>query len=476
MATRAIDAPFLAQLGAALPAGVLGEVAPHYLHEPRGRLTGRAAAIARPQSVAEVACILRHCAQARVGVIPYGGGTGLVGGQVAPAGPPPLLLSLERMAQVRAVYAEENVMIAEAGCILAHMQQVAQEHGRLFPLSLASEGSAQIGGLLSTNAGGVNVLRYGTARDLCLGVEAVLPDGAVLHGLSRLRKNNMGYDLRHLLIGAEGTLGVITAAALRLFVRPEDHATALLPLASPQAALQLLHLARQQVGEAISAFELMHRQGLVFMAEVLPELSQPFAAPPPWCVLVEIATAAGAGALMEQLFASALEAGICRDGVIAQNARQRAGLWSLREHLPEANRRIGAISSHDLSLPLGVIADFVADMDAQMQRLGPLRVNCFGHLGDGNLHYNVYPPDGEAGKEWRKLSSRVTRLVHDTTHAHGGVISAEHGIGRAKVADLRRYGDPAKLHAMGAIKGALDPHGIMNPGALFGASPGEASS
>jgi FAD/FMN-containing dehydrogenase len=373
------------------------------------------------------------------------------------------------MSAVRAVYPEENVLICEAGAILADVQRAADDAGRLFPLSLAAEGTARIGGNLATNAGGTGVLRYGNARDLCLGLEAVLPDGSVWHGLRRLRKDNTGYDLRNLLIGSEGTLGIITAAALKLSPRPERTGAAFLEVASPASALALLALVRERLGEMVSAFELMSGQGLRFLQATLPNIRQPFAAPPTWSVLIEVGLFAGLDPqeALEDILAAAVDAGLVSDGVIAQNGQQVADFWSVREHIPEANRRIGAISSHDMSVPLGMLPEFITRADAVVRGLGEFRVNCFGHLGDGNLHYNVFPPDGKTRDAHRDQSARVQRALHDLVHEMGGSVSAEHGIGRLKVADLERYGDPAKLAAMRAIKAALDPLGIMNPGAVL---------
>tara|TARA_R110002020_G_scaffold52767_10_gene148071 strand:+ start:10353 stop:11777 length:1425 start_codon:yes stop_codon:yes gene_type:complete len=463
------DADFVETLRAALPEDTVEAAGPRYLEEPRGLYAGQAAVLARPRSVQEVATLIRLAAQWRVGVIPYGGGTGLVGGQVAQEGTAPLILSLERMTAIRAVYPDENVMVVEAGAILADVQKAAEEAGRLFPLSLAAQGSARIGGNLATNAGGTGVLRYGNARDLCLGLEAVLPDGQIWHGLTRLRKNNTGYDLRHLLIGAEGTLGVITAAALKLFARPAQTGTALLVVDSPEAALKLLSMARSQFGEMVSAFELMHRQGFDFLSETMPEVRQPFATPPVWTVLIELGLAADMDPVggLEMLFENAAEAGLVHDGLIAQSGTQASDFWTIRETIPEANRRIGSVSSHDISVPLGAIPEFISRAGEQLAAMGDFRINCFGHVGDGNLHYNVFPQKGRTRADHENQRAAIKACVHDLTHALGGSISAEHGVGRMKVADLEKYGDPAKLSAMRAIKSALDPLGIMNPGAVL---------
>ncbi len=464
------DPAVLERLAAALGPEAVRPPEPRYLEEPRGRIAGRAAAVLRPTSTAAVAAALAICAAARVGVVPYSGGTGLVGGQIFAAGPLPVILSFERMARIRELELTDNVLVAEAGCVLADVQAAAREAGRLFPLSLASEGSARIGGLLGTNAGGINVLRYGNARDLCLGVEAVLADGRVLNGLSSVVKDNMGYDLRHLMIGAEGTLGVITAASLRLFPLPAETATAWIAVASPEAALALLQELRAGLGGAISAFELIHVQGLAFLGEVLPRVPLPPAMATDWRVLVEAGDAAGAeiAARLEATLARALETGLAAEVLIAQSAAQRAVFWGVRETIPEANRLIGAIASHDISLPPSRLAEFIARAGPAIAALDPaLRINCFGHLGDGNLHYNVFPPRGRSRDGYEALREPVTRTVHDLVHALGGSVAAEHGVGRFKAADLARYGDPGKLAAMRAIKAALDPEGILNPGAVL---------
>ncbi|GAA3869110.1 FAD-binding oxidoreductase [Celeribacter arenosi] len=460
---------FLATLAAQLPHGTLRPANPGELDDPRGRHEGQALAVARPASTLEVSTILKACNQASVSVVPLGGGTGLVLGQVAHDGPAPLVISLERMTAIRAIYPSENVIVAEAGAILADVQNAAQGVDRLFPLSLAAEGSARIGGNLATNAGGLNVLRYGNARDLCLGLEAVLPDGSIWNGLKRLRKDNTGYDLKNLMIGSEGTLGIITAAALRLFPQPTGEAAAFFVVPDPQAALDLLALARAQLGETISAFELISGVGLDFLTETLPDLRQPFAVRPEWCVLIDVGTSGALDpfVMLEDLFTAAFTAGLASDGVIAKSGSERAEFWAVRESIPEANRRIGSISSHDISVPLSTIPAFIPEGIAALRELGDVRVNCFGHLGDGNLHYNVFPAKGRDRREYEDIRAEVKRTVHDLVHAYDGSVSAEHGIGRLKVEDLERYQDPVKLAAMRAIKKALDPNGIMNPGAVL---------
>lgn len=468
MTLHSASPDFIASLRARLPEAAFREASAAYLEEPRGRWRGQGVVVA-PDCTEGVAEVVRACAQARVPVVPYGGGTGLVGGQISPDGPLPVILSLERMKRLRGIWPEENVIVVEAGMILQDIHAAAAAVDRLFPLSIAAKGSARIGGNLATNAGGVNVLRYGNARDLCLGLEAVMPDGRIWQGLKRLRKDNTGYDLRNLLIGSEGTLGVITAAALKLSARPAGEGTALMVVESPRAALALLALARDHLGEGVSAFELMHRAGLEFLAETVPDLRQPFAERPEWFVLIDVGLARGLdpAQALEALFAAGLEAGLVSDGMIAQSETQRQAFWEVREQIPEANRRVGSVSSHDVALPLSEIAEFIVRGQAAIARIGAFRINCFGHLGDGNLHYNVFPLPGRRREDHLSERDAIKRAVHDLVHEMGGSVSAEHGIGRLKVEDLERYGDPVKLDAMRAIKVALDPMGIMNPGAVL---------
>jgi len=371
------------------------------------------------------------------------------------------------MNKIRDVRPLENVLVVEAGVILQDVQAAAEAADRLFPLSLGAEGTARIGGNLATNAGGVNVLRYGNARDLCLGLEAVLPTGEIWHGLTRLRKDNTGYDLRTFWWGSKARLGVITAATLKLFARPKSVATAIMVVTDPAAALRLLALARDIAGEAVSAFELLHRHGMDFVSETLPDVRLPFDTPPEWCVLIEVGTGSGAEALLEELFGQALEEGLVDDGLIAQSARQRDDFWNLREHIPVANKAVGSVASHDISLPLEAVPEFITKMSAKIAGQCPLRINCFGHLGDGNLHYNLFPPMGRSRHEFDDMRHDLSTQINDLVHHYEGSFSAEHGVGRLKVADLEKYGDPARLAAMRAIKAALDPKGIMNPGAVL---------
>jgi FAD/FMN-containing dehydrogenase len=469
MNLNAVTPAFVDTLRAVLPAATFRDANASYLEEPRGRWQGQAAVVLAPASVDEVSVILKAAHEARVPVVPYGGGTGLVGGQIKPDGVAPILLSMERMTAVRACYPEENVLVVEAGAILEDIHNIAADHDRLFPMSIAAKGSARIGGCLATNAGGVNVLRYGNTRDLVLGLEVVLPDGQIWNGLSRLRKDNTGYDLRNLLVGSEGSLGVITAAALKLAPIPAGQGTAVMVVPSPAAALERLSLARSHMGEGISAFELIHRQGMAFIAEHLPDLRLPFEDFPEWCVLIDVGLARGldpADAL-EALFEAAAEQELVSDGVIAQSEQQRRDLWEMREQIPEGNRRVGSVSSHDISLPLSHIAEFIEAGWQALAKVSDVRVNCFGHLGDGNLHFNVFPAEGKDRSEYTHLRDAIKTCVHDLVASYGGSVSAEHGIGRLKVDDLEKYGDPVKLALMRQIKDSLDPHGIMNPGAVL---------
>lgn len=468
---RPADAALLDRLTAALGRDAVRQPEPRYLEEPRGIYHGHAAAVIRPDTTEAVATAVRLCAEARVGIVPYAGGTGLVGGQVAEEGPLPVILSVERLDRVREVDLTDNLVIAEAGVVLADVQAAARDAGRLFPLSLASEGSARVGGLLGTNAGGVAVLRYGNARDLCLGVEAVMADGSILRGVGRLVKDNMGYDLRHLLIGSEGTLAIITAASLRLFPLPGETATAWVAVESPGKALDLLQAMRAALGGTLSAFELIDGTGLGFLAETMPQVALPPTAGSRWAVLAEATDGAGSelGRRFEAALAAALDAGIAVDALVAQSGAQREAFWTVRESLPEANRRIGAISSQDISLPPSRLVAFIDAAGPVVAAVDPtIRIHCFGHLGDGNLHYNAFPRQGATRADYPGARARVIEAIHDLTHAMGGSVSAEHGVGRMKAGDLVRYLDPARVAAMRAIKDALDPHGILNPGAVLG--------
>ena len=457
-------AELISELEAKLGAGGVRAVEPRDIEEPRGLFKGQAAAVLRPANTAEVSLVLAACNAARVPVVPLGGGTGLVGGQVMVEGPVPVLLSLERMAAIREISAENNTMTVEAGAVLADIHTGAEGAGRMFPLRLASEGSCRIGGNLATNAGGVNVLRYGNTRALCMGLEAVLADGTVMGGLKRLRKDNTGYDMRDLMIGSEGSLGVITAAVLRLYPVPAARHTAFVAAPTPKAAPGLLHALEGVLPGAVTGFELMHQTGFDFLAETGFSLKPPLEADD-WTVLLEISGAAGLAEVLETALAEALNSGQITDAVITQNEAQRAHFWAIRETIPEANKRIGSISSHDISVPVSEVPAFIGR--ARKAVPAKLRINCFGHMGDGNLHYNIFPPLGENRADYAGRREELARVIFDIVAEFGGSFSAEHGVGRLKVDDLERYGDAGRLVAMRRIKTALDPVGIMNPGAVL---------
>ena len=440
-----------------------------YLEEPRGRYKSNPMPVIKPQNTKQVSEIICFCNENNIGVIPYAGGTGLVGGQTVKSEKDMVLLSVERMQSIRNVLPDENIIIVEAGAILENVQQAANDIDRLFPLALASQGSCRIGGNLATNAGGVQVLRYGNTRDLCLGLEAVLPDGSILNGLKRLRKDNTGYDLRNLLIGSEGTLGIITAACLKIFPKPKETVTSLLVVSNPNAAIKVLAELQSKLDSSITAFELIHKQSYNFLLEVCPYVKIPFDDCPEWSILIELS--GGEGANLENRLLESLEEllnhSMVSNALVAQSEKQAKEFWDLRENIPEANRRIGSISNHDISLPVSLIPRFIKEMPTYMASLGDLRINCFGHLGDGNLHYNIFPPFGKTKDDYVHLREEIKTIIHDKINDLGGSVSAEHGIGRLKVGDLEKYGDPVKLIAMRAIKNAIDPNGIMNPGAVL---------
>ncbi|MEO0344219.1 MAG: FAD-binding oxidoreductase [Pseudomonadota bacterium] len=463
-------APLASQLSKTLAPRDVVPAGPKYLEEPRGRFTAAQTLVLTPRSTEQVADTIRICSDLNIGIVPYAGGTGLVGGQTQPPrGKASVILSVEKMNRIRELDSDGAVLVAEAGVILSDVQDAASEVDLLYPVSLASEGSCRIGGTLATNAGGVNVIRYGNTRDLVLGVEAVLPDGSILHGLKKLRKDNTGFDLRHLLIGSEGTLGIITAASLRLMPRPVEQSTALITVPDPQAAVALLGHLQATLGDAITAFELMNQLGFSFVRDHIDGVDVPFPELPQWAVLVDLGAGRDAGLQerFEAAFETAMDRQLALDAVLAQSEAQRSALWAVRESIPLANRVVGAISNHDISVPVSSIAEFIAQADAAVCGLGPLRVGAFGHVGDGNLHYNVYPEHGQDRDTHDILRPVIKQVVHDLVHQFSGSVAAEHGVGRMKVEDLAIYGDPTKLAAMRAIKSALDPKGIMNPGVFF---------
>jgi FAD/FMN-containing dehydrogenase len=441
-------------------------LAPH-LAEWRARWRGHTPLLALPRSPRDVAEVVRLCAAAGVAITPQGGNTGLVGGQI-PEGE--ILLSTERLTAVRDVDTIDDVLIAEAGVTLAAVHEAAAATGRFFPLSLASEGSATVGGLISTNAGGTAVLRYGTMRALVLGLEAVLPDGRLWNGLKRLRKDNTGYDLKQLLIGGEGTLGVVTAAALKLFPILASRATAFAAVDSPAAAMALLVKARELSGGAVEAFELIGALGMDLALAHLPGARAPLTGRPPWWVLIEIAQArAGeAEAAMELVLEAALSEGLISDAAVAQNAAQASDFWALREDQSAAQKAEGPAWKHDVSVPVARVADFIGEASAALTAtFGQVRIDAFGHVGDGNIHYDVLGPVGGDPAAHEARRDDGSRLVHDIVAAMGGSISAEHGLGTMKTADAARYKSAVELDALRSVRAALDPARIMNPRVLF---------
>lgn len=444
-----------------------------YLTDWRGRFTGKALAVLRPGSVEQVAQLVQACAQWRVPLVPQGGRTGLVLGSVPDASGAEVVLSLARLNSIRKIDPANRTMTVDAGCILQQIQDAAAAEGCLFPLSLAAEGSCSIGGNLSTNAGGTAVLRYGNTRELCLGLEVVTPQGDIWSGLRGLRKDNTGYDLRDLFIGAEGTLGIITGAVLKLYPQPKAAITALAALESPAHALQLLTLMQDHCGASLTGFELMSQFCMQLVQHHFPQLPKPFAdlGAHAQYVLLELSSSESeqhAVQLLENGISAAMERGIVADAVVAASATQSAGLWQLREHIPLAQQAAGKNIKHDISLPVSSIPAFIADTAPLLQQAFPgCQLVCFGHLGDGNLHFNVAPPDGVAHDDFIANQAAVNQVVHDSVDAFGGSISAEHGIGALKRDELARRKSPVELNMMRAIKAALDPLGIMNPGKVL---------
>ena len=431
----------------------------------RGRYRGAARCVVRPDNTAEVAAVLRACVAAGVPIVPQGGNTSLCGAATPDAAGQAVVLCLGRLNRVLAIDTGNNTITVEAGCTLAAVQEAARAADRLFPLALASEGSCQIGGNLSTNAGGVQVLRYGNMRELTLGLEVVLPSGEVWNGLRGLRKDNTGYDLKHLFIGAEGTLGVITAAVLKLYPLPRTQFTCWLDVASPAAAVALLNAAKSAFDAQLTAFELVSETALGLVLQHIPDSARPTAGSP-WYVLAEFSDADPAS--VERWLAARLESGEVGDVVVAQTVMQAQKLWALRECISEAQKIEGISIKHDIAVPVSAIPDFLKRADAALAEAFPgIRVVAFGHVGDGNLHYNLSRADAQDNAAFIAAQPAVHRCVHDIVHALNGSISAEHGLGQLKREEIRRYKSPVELAAMRAVKQAFDPAGLMNPGKLI---------
>ncbi|MBX3515536.1 MAG: FAD-binding oxidoreductase [Rhodospirillales bacterium] len=439
-----------------------------YRIEERGLFRGTCAAVVQPATTEEVAAVVRLCAAEGVPIVPHGGNTGLVGGGVPRGG---IVLSTARLNKIRGLDAANRTITVEAGVILADVQRAADEADALFPLSLAAEGSCRIGGNLATNAGGIAVLRYGNARDLVLGLEVVLADGRILSSLSGLRKDNTGYDLKQLFIGSEGTLGVITAAVLKLFARPKVSVTALAALGSVEAAVALFQHCNAAAGDSLSAFELISGRAMDFCLQHIPGVTPPFDRPPPYSVLIQLASTRAndpLGEAAEALLADAFEAGLIEDAVLAASDTQANALWRLRESIPEAQKAEGGSIKNDISLPLSAVPAFIGQASKAVEDAVPgIRVVAFGHLGDGNIHFNLSQPVGADRASFMAAWDQLERIVSDIAMALGGSFSAEHGIGELKVDVLRRYKSEVALDLMRTIKRSLDPKNIMNPGKVI---------
>jgi D-lactate dehydrogenase (cytochrome) len=439
-----------------------------YVNEPRKRFHVPALAVVRPRDVAQVQAIARWANAHRVPLIPQGGNTGLVGAQVPLAGNE-VILSLQGLDRIRDINAAAGHMTAEAGVILQSAQEAAEAQGAIFPLWLASQGSARIGGVLSSNAGGVQVLAYGNARELCLGIEAVLADGRLYRGLNALRKDNTGYDLKDLLIGAEGTLGIITAATLKLFPRPEAYETALCSVASPAVALELLYLVRERTGTRLTAFELMPRFGLDLLLKHRMIPRDPAAGPSPWYALIEVnRMKGGVSGALEAALAEAYERGLVADATLAQSEADRIALWTARESMSDVQSREGASIKHDVSVPVGAVPVLIEDgIAAAAEIVDGIRPCPFGHMGDGNIHFNFTQPAGMDPRAFMARESELNDAIYDVVLRLGGSVSAEHGIGQLKTGLLAQVKDPVALDMMHSIKRTLDPNNILNPGKML---------
>ena len=458
--------------------GIVGETAVltgadmgAHLTDWRGRYTGQARCVVKPASTEEVAAVVALCAEERIPMVPQGGHTGLVGGGTPRHDGDEVVINLSRLRRIREIDPANDTLTAEAGCLLAEVQAAAEGADRLFPLSLAAEGSCEIGGNLSTNAGGVAVLRYGNMRELTLGLEAVLPDGRIWRGLRGLRKDNTGYDLKHLFIGAEGTLGIITAAVLKLFPRPRRAATAWLAVSDPAAAVELLSRLRGACGERVAGFEIVARPALELVLKHIPGARDPLAAASPWYVLAELTDTLvdfDLAGTLEAILGAELAAGRVADAAVAQDVAQQQAFWHLRESISEAQRIEGLSIKHDIAVPVSRIAEFIARADEALRSAFPeVRIVAFGHIGDGNLHYNLSRPAAAENAEFIAQTPQANRIVHDLVAELDGSISAEHGLGQLKRGEILRYKSAVEMDLMRLVKQALDPHGLMNPGKVL---------
>lgn len=463
-----LEARLVAIVGTSAVLTAASDVAP-YLTDWRGRYTGKARCIVKPATTEEIAGVIALCASECLPMVPQGGNTGLVGGATPDASGEAVVINLSRLNRIRELDAGNNTITVEAGCLLQQVQEAADEADRLFPLMLASQGSCEIGGNLSTNAGGVHVMRYGNMRELALGVEVVLPDGRVWNGLRGLRKDNTGYDLKQLFIGAEGTLGIITVAVLKLFPKPRANAVAWAAVDDPEAAVNLLCRLRGALGERIIAFEIVGRPALDLVLQHIPDTHDPLPERHDWYVLIECADTLAEFDLVTALEAALMaefERGV-RDATIARSLAQAQALWHLRENISEAQRIEGFSIKHDIAIPVSRIAEFIAQAGRELQQaFGAVRVVVFGHMGDGNLHYNLSRPAAADNDAFIAQTPLANRIVHDIVASLGGSISAEHGLGQLKRDEIRRYKSEIEIEMMRTLKAALDPHGLMNPGKL----------
>ncbi len=442
-----------------------------YVHEPRGLYGGHTSLVLRPGSVEEVSRIMKLASETGTAIVPQSGNTGLVGGQQPDKSGRQVVLSLERLDRIREVDVQSNTIIAEAGVILKNVQEVADAADRFFPLSLASEGTCRIGGNLSSNAGGTGVLAYGNARELCLGVEVVMPNGEIFDDLRKLKKDNTGYDLKDLFVGGEGTLGIITAAVLKLFPKPRGNEVAWVGFESPEKALQFFNLALDKAGGSLTAFELMRAMLLDFTVRHIPGSVAPLETPCPWYVLMQISSgrsAEDARGLIEEILGEGLERELVMDATLAANLAQAAALWRLRETMPEAQKPEGASIKHDISVPVASLPQFIERATKAVEDFVPgARVACFGHMGDGNLHFNISQPVGADGQAFLALYPEMNKVVHDIVREFSGSISAEHGIGTLKREELIATAPPVAIELMRRVKQVFDPLGIMNPGKVI---------
>ena len=467
---KMIDQGFLNYISSTVGPNCLKNIDPILVEEPRGFYKNYSCMIAKPNNTNEVSKILKGANDFSVGVVPHGGSTGLVGGQLGTSSSH-ILISLEKMKAVRDVCLSDSTYTVESGLTLGEFKALVRKDNRFFPLSLSSEGSCQLGGNLATNAGGVNVLKYGNMRDLCIGIEVVMASGEVINDLKGLKKDNMGIDIRNLIIGSEGTLGIITASSLRTFPKVTENIVALIAIDSPNMGLTILSELQKFFHHQIEAFELIKSTGLEFLKRSGFDFPEPFEQRPKWFILVDISTKVGFSNLqndVESCLMSFINKKLCSDVVIAQNEKHKGQFWDIRHKIPEANRKVGAICSNDISLPTSKVHKFIIEADAKIFSISnSLIINCFGHLGDGNLHYNIFAQPNHDKRKLLSLKADIVKCINEIVYKYGGSCSAEHGVGRLRKSDMKKFSDMGKIKAMDQIKRAMDPKGILNPGVIF---------